>query len=219
MRQTERSFPSLVCPLQGLSSELAAPELERVGWLFTGNMLRSRQFCVRLAGVLESVQVLRPQMTTLEFSKAFQWAYQGGGMDGCKHIFRSVRNSTAFKNVQELKILEGENLTTDAFHGLGSALGKDALPNLELLFLWKTPFRSDYLAAFFNGLEHSACAHPLRTLCLSVCGICPKLEFLNLPHVEASMKQSVTEIWNKFGSVKRMCFRWGAGLVQYLRKY
>lgn len=149
-----------------LRAALAVLDKLRFEW----NML-SDGCCQWVADVFESEQVLRPQMTRLEFFFAFQWDSEGGAA-GAVQIFLSMRNATAFKNVQELKILGGKDLTTDAFQALGSALGMDALPNLELLSLWKTPVRSDHLAALLQGLERSACAHSLRTLCLSVCGIC-----------------------------------------------
>jgi hypothetical protein len=131
-------------------------------WLADGVL--DDETCARLASLIESKQLLFPQLTKVTFYHAFE------GPDGAAGLFHSVGNGTALNSVCSLSILE-ENLSMDACHALGSTFEKDALPNLESYSLAVSPIGTRGLTILLSGLIKSRCAYKLRELHLRNCGI------------------------------------------------
>jgi len=121
--------------------------------------------CKELAGVLESEEILAPKSAGLYFDRAFR------NSRGATLVFQSIgANLTIFQNVLELHTSD-YCLKTDFFQALSTTLNSNALPCLENLSLRRTRIPADVLATLLGCLAQSACAHTLRCLILSDCGI------------------------------------------------
>ena len=131
--------------------------------LHTG--VESEESCARLASMIEGEHVLAPQLMHLEFSNAFS------GDDGAASVFQAMRTKPiVFRSVQTLEVVS-RHMGVNACRALGSALQKNALPQLRTLRLTGSLIGSNGFISLLRGIEHSACANTLRALQVSGCGI------------------------------------------------